>query len=465
MRTLAATCLLVAAGATASAQDLVFEATLFDNSGVGGTSADPYYDIFSFTSATTAFRIGNNLTAIAYDGTNLYLGGIRNGPASVPDPNDPLVNIDLTLEIAEVANLLDPSTRGAREVIGTTYQAADVVNSRGWTGFDWDDRFGLLASFDWDGPTGPNGEPGLHLAQRPTPASPNATLTLSSPFFARSGPAFDNGFDGSGFPLADATNGPAAAVPEQLRGAAFGLDPTTFAIADDIYGPDFGSPTSPTSPLYTFFTPATGTIWRDFDIHPTNGFVVARGNNSVVLAERNASGPNPNGTQNIFSITPPGGPALQVAQNVEILHNTACGTEAIVINDRAVSTAVGQFSSNVLFYDLAGNQLTYEVRLPDGTLAPIDGLPTDNNIYSFFWDEASQTLFVGDGVNNVVWVLTLTCPCEVDLDQSGEADFFDLAEYLTLLAAGDPGADFNNSGATDSQDVTDFLTALSAGCP
>ncbi len=490
-----AACLIAVCGATAAAQDLVFVATQFDNTGASqpGTANDPFKDITAFTSATTSFRIGNNPTVVAYDGANLYVSGIVNGPTSVEDPDNPGTFIDLTVEIAEISDFF--VTAGAKDVLGSETLADNFIafSGRGYSGLDWDDEFGLLATRDF-GSAGSGLEQVL-LFNRTAPADFNASLQVSTVGIRGiSGPAYDFGFDGSGFPLVSGMNGPAAATPIFQTGRAAGLDPNTFDPADDLYGENFGSPTNPTDPLYTFFCGST--TWRDFDIHPDTGLIVARANNGLVIAERTST----NGTTTTpVCVTPPKGLGNAVVQPVEILHNTACGTEAIVISDRPDPGSFSPFQQTVLFYDFQGNPLTYSIELPDGSLAPLDtGAP--NNLFGFHWHEPSQTLFVTDGQNRDVYALTLKCPdqfagvccfaCDpaptpgACPDASGAlsgvpcVDVADEAECVALggtyrdgLSCADvpapcacPG-DVNGDGVTDVFDFGDLASNFGTGTP
>jgi hypothetical protein len=403
-----AACLIAVCGTTAAAQDLVFVATLFDNTNASdpGTAADPFKDISAFSSATTDFRIGNNPTVCAYDGANLYVGGIVNGPTTVEDPNNPGTFIDLTMEIAEISDFF--GTAGAKDVLGSQTLAENFIafSGRGYSGLDWDDTYGLLATRDF-GSVGATGDQVL-LFQRNDPMDFNAQLQVGAlGIRGISGPAYDFGFDGSGFPLVSGMNGPAAAIPIFTAGRAFGLDPTTFDPADDLYGFDFSFPGDTSgNPLYTFF--CNSTTWRDFDIHPDTGLIVARANNGLVIAERTST----NGTTTTpVCVTPPKGLGNAVVQPCEILHNTACGVEAIAMIDRPDPGSFSPFQQTVLFYDFQGNQLSYSIELPDGSLAPLDtGNPA--NLFGLHWHEESQTLFVIDGQNRDVYALTLKCESE-----------------------------------------------------
>ncbi|MEO1130195.1 MAG: hypothetical protein AAFX05_10890, partial [Planctomycetota bacterium] len=414
MRPLLAACLLGATVTPLAAQDLIWVAREFDNSAVGGTAADPFRDVTALTSAGTTFRIGNNPIAVAYDGTNLYLGGNVNGPTNVEEPPESGTFVDLTIEVAELSDfLINNGTAGAKEVLGSEIMASDLgaFSGRGFSGMDWDDRFGLLTTIDRGSTAGDQ----IFIFQRTNPGDFSATLQVSaSGIQGTSGPAYDNGFDGLGFELSDSQGGPAAAVPIRSTGRSAGLDPLTFDPADDIYGETFNPNDNTMNPLYTIFTPESGTIWRDFDIHPTTGLVAARANNVVVLGDRTST----NGTTNLRSIIPPAGQGVAVNQNVEIIHSPPCGDDFIVMNSRAASGGFLPFTQTVLFYDIAGNPLTYEIRLPGGGLAPLDtGDPA--NIFSFFWHEPSGLLFVVDGQNRHVYTLELDCPSDCDGDVDG----------------------------------------------
>lgn len=451
MRITAAILVTVGLAHAATATDLVFRAAEFDN---GGPTLDPFLDIAEFSTDTTLFRIGNNPTAVAYDGANLYIAGIRNDGGS-PDPA-------LVMQVAELSDFFNGAA--AKQVLNTSFPKDDLLDGRGFTGMDWNDRFGLLATLDRD-TTNPTAGTQVLLINRTNPGDFSATLQLAiDGVRGISGPAYDFGWDGLGFMLADGSMGPAAATPIAAQGRAFGFDPTSFLPADDIYGFDFGNPTGPGVPLYTFFTPDTGTLWRDFDIHPDNGNIVARGLNAVLYADRNGNtppNPNPNGTTNIRSFIPPNGAGNAIVQTIEIVHNPTSGPEFVAINDRPTADIASAlpFQQTVRFFDFDQNELSYEIRLPDGSLAPLDtGGPA--NIFSFFWYEPDQILFVVDGNNRDIYALTLVAPCDVDLDGNLVADFFDAAVFQNNPT------DYNNSGgAPDQADYEAFVIDLTAGCP
>ena len=435
----------------AVAQDVTFQARLFDNTALGGTATDPFDDIQSFSSATSSFLIGNQPISIAYDGANLYVGGNLNGSAA-------------RVAVAEISDFF--GTQGAKNVPGSDIPGNQMLGGQGYSGMDWSDEFGLVATVDRNS-TSPlfQGNPLAPFAQvllwkRNNPADFSTSLQgFGEGIRGVSGPAFDYGFDGGGFTLSNGMAGPAIAVPVLGRGGPFGIDPTSFDPFDDLYTPD--------TALYSLFIPGQPTEWRDYDIHPDNGLVVGRSGNLAILGDRTQF----NGTTNLRVITPPGGQAsFQVNQNVEIIHNPACGVEMIVLNDRpAGSVLVGDFFSRVLLYDLNGNPLTYEILLPDGT--PADAQLRDtSNIYSFFWSEPDQILFVCDGINRVVYALDLVCStggCNVaDIAEPfNSLDFNDINAFVTAFLGMDALADLNNDMMFDFNDINAFVTDFLSGCP
>ncbi len=429
-----------AAAAHAHAQDVTFTARVFDNSLSGGTANDPFKDVDAFSSATTSFLIGNNPISIAYDGANVYIGGNVNGsPAQI--------------SIAEISDFFGAA--GAKQVPGSeVIQATDPIGgARGYAGLDWSDEFGLIAALD-RGSAGASGDQ-VFRWKRTNPSDFSLSLQVSTGGVrGSSGVCYDYGFDGGGFLLSDASMGPAIVLPEFGRGGPYGFDPITMDPSDDIYTPD--------SALYNMFVDGTiGTAWRDYDIHPTTGLVAGRTNNIAILGDRTST----NGTTNVRTITPPGGLGVFVTnQNIEIIHNPACGVDMVVINDRPTSGTFLDLTSGVLLYDTAGNPLTYAVEFPDGT--PVTFANT-STFYSFFWDEGSQTLFVCDGTNRDIYALELSCDagCPCDLTGNGLLNLDDIDAFATAFLAGDLAADLDGSGGLNLDDIDAFASCFLSGCP
>lgn len=57
-------------------------------------------------------------------------------------------------------------------------------------------------------------------------------------------------------------------------------------------------------------------------------------------------------------------------------------------------------------------------------------------------------------------------PCDADLNNDGQLDFFDIAAFLNAVSSGDLAtADLNNDGVADFFDVLAYLNLFSQGCP
>lgn len=79
---------------------------------------------------------------------------------------------------------------------------------------------------------------------------------------------------------------------------------------------------------------------------------------------------------------------------------------------------------------------------------------------------SGSTVIVGaPGENNGTGLAYLFFGCDVDFNDDGELDFFDVSAFLGAFAAMDPIADFTGDGNFDFFDVSAFLTAFGLGCP
>ncbi len=61
-------------------------------------------------------------------------------------------------------------------------------------------------------------------------------------------------------------------------------------------------------------------------------------------------------------------------------------------------------------------------------------------------------------------VVSNTCSCPADFDQTGFVDTEDFDAYILAFEAGDPSADFDQSGFVDTEDVDAFVFAFELGC-
>ena len=96
----------------------------------------------------------------------------------------------------------------------------------------------------------------------------------------------------------------------------------------------------------------------------------------------------------------------------------------------------------------------------------------DGRTFFMQWIIEDPAVAGGEALSRIAAV-TLMCgnggcadtPCPADLTGDGVLDFFDVAEFLQLVADGDPGADFDGDGLFTFFDIQAFLQAFSDGCP
>ena len=105
--------------------------------------------------------------------------------------------------------------------------------------------------------------------------------------------------------------------------------------------------------------------------------------------------------------------------------------------------------------DCNGNGIDDAVDIAGGTSGDCNanGIPDECDIAAGVLEDAN-----GNGVPDL-------CDCPVDLTGDGVLDFFDVAMFLDLFSAQDPGADWNADGVFDFFDVSGYLNEFSAGCP
>ncbi|MDX2145981.1 MAG: dockerin type I domain-containing protein [Planctomycetota bacterium] len=395
--------------------------------------------------ATPAFYIGNNPSTIALDGDILYVGGFNNSGAPA---NQRIV------KIIDVFN-----TRG--RVVVPTSETLMPFN-RGFTGMDIaGDR--LLVNYDSGSRNTPNS---LRLYNTAVPAlnSPNLITASGVPSGEAprgiAGPAFDFGFDGTGFNVGG-TNQPLPAVldfttrPE----GPVGLFPATLdtSLGATFYEPDAGGPN-----VRDFNAPFSlaSTLWRDLDIHPTTGMIVGRAGNNVVIAKRAGSNATLQSVVQINNGTITG----VLGQNVQIVNGTPDG-DFIIYNDRRI-TGAQPFASVIKTIDDNGAAVTVNFFDVDGTTPYV--FPDGVGLYDFSWDGDNQRLAIVDFATRRYWIFETVQPCgAADINSDGQVDFFDYLDFANAFGSectgpGQPlpecqfSADFNNDGQVDFFDYLDF---------
>lgn len=396
---------------------------------------------------TSNFYVGNNPSCIAWDGLSLYIGGFANGTA-------PSVSI---------TQLIDPlGTRSFLPVPNArimTSPNGPMVQSRGYSGLDWDDVAGLVGTAD----LGSAATPGQVRRWVPDASPPGLDFANQSALLRGiAGPSFDWGYNGGGFDLDGdgSADGPAVAVVDFSAGGSssqgpFGLNPLNLDVFQALYSPDTGGPITADADL-------SGTIYRDIDVDPNTGNLATRSANDVSVVIRASDGSTADRT-----IIDGGSAPFIVGQNVAMIHGLGCDREIVIWNFRDNTYSGGPLPSGSVAGASRGNKL-------DGTPVNLifenaDGSPAvfpDSIAYlDYAWDEANQLLFVLDFANRDVYFLELTgLPGGgADWNNDGSLDFFDVQGFLNAFSAHDPAADINNDGSWDFFDVQAFLNLFSSG--
>ncbi|MEQ8847728.1 PEP-CTERM sorting domain-containing protein [Botrimarina sp.] len=330
----------VSVASVASAATLV-EVARFDVSGATADSADPNF-------------IGNNPSAVAWDGTRLFVAGFNSSGGNAQTA------------IIEVTNAGATGLNAA--AFGTAFGALTTPNLRGYSGLDV--RGGVLAAAYDDGGADPNGIQAFDAA--------NSQLWAKS---ARggSGVAFDPGFSGDGAGVAWTTFGSGRrALQDTATGA-------------DIYTTGDGM-------IINDSSIDGGSFWRDMDFDPTSGDIYARRSNAIIKSTRTGA----NSVTGTTSLVPVDTSANFVnGQMVSFLSDTLAG-DLLIYNDRATG-GTGQAFADVV-----------KLMTPDGaaeaaSFVLLDGGPVadGNGYYDFDYDVASGTVALMDFANRNVHIFSI----------------------------------------------------------
>lgn len=322
-------------------------------------------DTSSTSTAGGSSFVGNNVSAIAWNGSDLYLGGYNNSGATA------------TTALVRVSNVLTSPT------FGTAFGAFNTANSRGLTGLAVRGSTVYAALDNGAGSSssarGFNGATGASLWNiAPDGGTPPTTFTRRG----MGGAAFDPGFNGS------APAGGTASFLTPGSGRRHSLDSATGAY---VYGVNGGG-------IVNFA--AASTTWRDHEYDPATGDLYTRESNRVGRAAR--TGDNTFATQ--AAIYTGVVTSLVDNENLAFVNSAAFGN-FVIFNDRS-SAAGGQSFGGVV-----------KAITPGGTLLSINldfwgnALPgLGNGAYDFSWDAASQTLAVSDFANRKVYIFAVPAP-------------------------------------------------------
>ncbi len=303
------------------------------------------------TDSLASNYIGNNPSAVAWDGTQLYIAGFNSGRPSAG--------------IVEVTNATATGINAA--TFGTAFGSLATPNSRGYSGLDFE--AGVLAAAYDDGAPDPNGIQAFDSATN--------TQTWAKNARGGSGVGHDPGFGGADSGVAWLTFGSGR---RPLQDTATGAD---------IY-------TTGTGMIITDFG---GSFWRDIDFDQSTGDVYMRRANDLVKATR--TGGN-SATVSVIVDTNENG-AFTAGQNVDFIASEDFG-DIVIYNDRP-TTATSSFADTVNVVDSSGTALSSTFHLiGGGSIA--DGV----GYYDFDFDTASQTLAIVDFSNRNVHIFQVAVP-------------------------------------------------------
>jgi hypothetical protein len=353
------------------------------------------FDLSATANATnSATYIGDNPLAVGWNGSKLYVAGLRGSPGTG--------NSTAIIEVANAA--------GASGFVTPTYSSAFGVlatpSGRGYTGLAMKGNQ-LAASFD----IGSNSINGIQMFNASTNTLTwNLTATGNSSANVGTtrgmvGPDFDPGYNG------DAGSGSGLGWNTQGSGRRLLNNSTSGAT---IYSNTANVPVGAT-PGGVINTNPVSTTWRDMAFNPATGDIYMRNQFGVTRANRTSAntfvGPTSNTANQSDQIYLNAGNATSnvVGINIGFMDSVnASGSnpysgDLLVFNDRG-STADGQSWTNVIKFTTTSGSAVAAV------YAFLSDPATSRAIYDFEWDATTQTLAVLDSTNLSVSIFATVPP-------------------------------------------------------
>ncbi|MEI6506269.1 MAG: hypothetical protein WCO90_10390, partial [Planctomycetota bacterium] len=344
-------------------------AAMTPTTGTGGTGPNnPLY-------------IGNNPSAVAWNGSRLFVAGINNG--AVPTASGTFSGIVEVLNTNTTGIVASTSVQ-----YGTRFGFLSTPNQRGYSGLAMQGTR-VFAAFD-TGSVQANALRGYDVS-----ASGSANLLWSGSGRGGAGVAIDPGYVVSGSNQGGSgggwgTFGDGVAGSSTRRAVN---DPTTGA---SIYG--FNSGTS--APVAPGFIWNTGGTPRDLAFDPDTGDLYGRSSDAVWKAVR--TGSNSAGTPS--AIFDAGDATVALGQNIAFMSNTTAGGDLLAFNLRDGFSG-GTFQDYVRLSDTSGAVQSTTWNFLGGTS------PTSvTGFYDFAYDITSQTLAVVDASNLRVSIFGFGAP-------------------------------------------------------
>lgn len=313
-------------------------------------------DTSSTSNAANNNFVGSNVSGIAWNGTDLWVGGYN---ASGVTANTAIAKYD-----------------GTSNTWGASFGAISTANSRGITGLAIK---GNNLAAGWDNGVGSVNSVRSFNATTGTQSWATGGGTPDATRRAMGGVAFDSGFNGTG------TSAGSVSYLAPGSGRRHSLDAAT---GNYNYGQNSGG-------IINFA--AASTTWRGHAFDPATGDLYTRESNRVGKAVR--TGDNTFATQTVIVANTT--TSVVDNENIAFVNSSAYGS-FLIFNDRS-STASGQAASGVIkASDLSGALHT----LNFGSFSFLNG----NGAYSFSFDAASQTLAISDFANRSVYIFAVPTP-------------------------------------------------------
>jgi autotransporter-associated beta strand protein len=310
--------------------------------------------------------IGNNPSAVAWDGSRLFVAGLNNGATGTDSQNVGVIEILNTTQTGIVISTAVD--------YGNRFGFLPTPSQTGYTGLAMDD--GRLFAALQTGVVQPNALRGYDIA---TPGTANLSWSVSGRGGA--GVALDpgyvvNGISQGGTGVGWGTFGDGVTGSSNRRALN---DPETGAT---IYG--FAAGTTPPAGL----TWNPGGFPRDITFDPKTGDVYGRSDNQVAKAIRD--GVNSTSSQSFLQTAGVSGAASAIGQNIAFMNQTPVAGDLLVFNDKDGAPDL-PFTDYVRLTDTSGNLQSATWNFLGGTT------PTSRaGYYDFAYDPTSATLAIVD---------------------------------------------------------------------
>jgi hypothetical protein len=357
-------------------------------------------DVTSTSNAARPERIGNNPSAVAWNGTDAWLAGYNTTGAAA------------NVSIVKLSNVLSTPT------FGTAFGTISANSSRGISALLIRGNQ-LVAALDNGGGSGDSVRAFDVLSETQQwrigdPGAGNDSTRRGN------GIAFDPGFNG-----ADAGQG--FAYLSIGSGRRHLLNPANGTYK---FGQNAG--------MIMNLSPVS-TTWRALDFDPDTGDIYARESGRVTKATRTGDNAlSGSASSVIFAVDPPA--SLIDNQNLAFVKSSAFG-KFLIFNDRRATSTGQAFTDIIKAVDTNGNALTLDF----GTFSAAAG----NGAYNFSFHAPSQTLAISDFNRRRLYIFRLARTATIE----GTLNFQDLS-----VAAGPQQMTFefrsNTGGATFTRNAS-----------